>query len=191
MYKRGLLEQAVSPLKKSINLDPNYAWGHNLMGVILSKRGNFDESSTAFVKAIELDQNNAPAHFNYGLLLFDNEKYKESAEYLEKSLAIYKNMSEAHFILGLLYKQKGETDIALRELETAFETFEKRSPDNGNERSRSLMISTLYTMSELYSEKGNYTKALDSLRKAIQIALGLESSLQKKTDIPGKRIYDV
>jgi Tfp pilus assembly protein PilF len=66
------------------------------------------------VKAIELDQNNAPAHFNYGLLLFDNEKYKESAEYLEKPLAIDKNMSEAHFTLGLLYKQKGETDIALR-----------------------------------------------------------------------------
>jgi hypothetical protein len=35
-------------------------------------------------------------------------------------------------------------------------------------------------MSELYSEKGNYTKALDSLRKAIQITLGLESGLQKK-----------
>lgn len=186
MYKRGMLAQAMSPLKRSIDLDKDYPWAHNLMGVILSKRGNFDESSAEFMKAIELDQNNGPAHFNYGLLLFDNEKYKESAEYLKKSLAIDKNIFEAHFILGLLYKQKGETDIALRELETALDTFEKKGTGIVNEQSKFLMISTLYTMADLYIEKGNEAKSLDLLRKATQIALGFDRVPQKKQPYRGR-----
>jgi Flp pilus assembly protein TadD/peroxiredoxin len=186
MYKRGLFEQSVSPLKKSIELAPDYPWGHNLMGVILSKRGNFDESSAEFIKAIELDQNNGPAHFNYGLILFDNEKYKESAEYLKKSLAINKNMPEAHFILGLLNKKTGKTDIAMREFETAFDTFNKISSGAVNKQSKFLMISALYALSDLYAAQGNDKKALDSLRKAIQIALGLDSGLQKKQIYRGR-----
>jgi len=175
MYKRGLLEQAASPLKKSITLNPDHPWAHNLMGLILSKRGNVEESSAEFAKAIELDQNNVPAHFNYGLLLFDNGKFGESAELLKKSVTLDSNMTEAHLILGLLYKQTGNTDLALSEFGTAFEKFEKRDKGAVTEQSKFLMISALYALSDLHAAQGNDKEALNALRKAAEIALGLES----------------
>ncbi len=180
MYKRGLAGQAMSPLKKSLDLDPDFTWSHNLMGIILRKSGDFEGSKKEFERAIKLDRYNAPAHFNYGLLLFENERYNEAEEQFSVSVALDDAMAEAHYVLGLLYKKTDRPNEALKELKTALALFEKRKVTPVIFNASTLhKISTLYALSELHSQRGNKEKALKVLQKAARIAIGINRSSDK------------
>jgi tetratricopeptide (TPR) repeat protein len=180
MYKRNMLEQAISPLKKSLEINPDNARAHNLMGVILWEKGNFEESVKEFKRAIELKGNNAPAYFNYGLTLFEEEKYDEAEQYFKQAVALNNKMAGTYYVLGLLYKKTGRPEKALNELNKALSLFEEDKTtviiDNLQIIYR---ISTLYTLSELYSRSGDDKKALNLLQHAVRIALGLENESDK------------
>jgi len=184
MYKKGLPEQALSPLRKSVELAPDFAPSHNLMGIILWKRGNFEDAIAEFNKAVTLDKTYVPAHFNYGVLLFESEKYGEAEGHFKEALSLNAEMAEAHYVLGLLYKKTGREEEAVKELGTALELFEKRKTASVYEiyaPSAFHRISTLYALSELYSKKGETGRALDVLQKAARLSLGLEIKTDKET----------
>jgi peroxiredoxin len=183
MYKKGLLEQALSPLKKSIELDADFPPSHNLMGIILWKRGNYEGSIEEFSKAVTLDKIYVPAHFNYGVLLFESEKYADAEGHFKEVISLNGNVAEGHYVLGLLYKKTDREEEAMKELGTALALFEERKTASAYEIYAPyafLRISTLYTLSELYSKKGETGKALDALQKAAQVALGLEIKNEKE-----------
>jgi len=183
MYKKGLPEQALSPLRKSVELAPDSSPTHNLMGIILWKRGNFEGAIEEFKKAVTLDKNYVPAHFNYGVLLFESEKYPEAEGHFKEALALNTGMAEAHYVLGLLYKKTGREGEAVSELSTALTLFENRTTASVYEiyaPSPFHRISTLYSLSELYRKRGETGKALDVLQKAADLALGLEITTGKE-----------
>jgi Tfp pilus assembly protein PilF/alkyl hydroperoxide reductase subunit AhpC len=177
MYKHGLLEQALSPLKKSLELDPDLTSSHNLMGIVLWKRGNFEGSVEEFKHAIKLDNNNVPAQFNYGLLLFESEKYTEAEKHFRKVISLDDKLAEVHYVLGLLYKKTNREREAMEELGSALVLFEERKTASVYEiysPAAYQRISALYALSELHGRKGEAEKALDLLQKAVKITLGLE-----------------
>ena len=183
MYKKGLLEQALSPLKKSIELGADFPQSHNLMGIILWKKGNFEGSIQEFSKAVTLDKLHVPAHFNYGVLLFESEKYAEAEGHFKEVISLDSNVAEAHYVLGLLYKKTDREEEAMKELGTALALFEERKTASSYEIYAPYAfhrISTLYALSELYRKKGETGKALDALQKAAQVALGLEIKTEKE-----------
>ncbi len=181
MYKRGLVEQALSPLKKSMQMAPEYAPSHNLMGIILWKIGNLKDAADEFELAIKLDKNNAPAYFNYGLLLFENDKYAEAEAHIKSAVSLNNNLAEAHYVLGMIYKKRKHVSDALKELEEALTLFDKKKKTPAlYDTSDYNRISVLYSLSKLYAENGDYKKALDLLIKATQVSLGLED--KEETD---------
>ncbi|MBI5664120.1 MAG: redoxin domain-containing protein [Nitrospirae bacterium] len=183
MYKKGLPEQALSPLKKSIEMDAEFPLSHNLMGIILWKRGDFEGAIAEFNKAVTLDKTYVPAHFNYGVLKFEGEKYAESEKHLKEALSLNSDMAEAHYVLGLLYKKTNREEEAVRELGTALVLFEQKKTPSVYEvyaPSAFHRISTLYALSELYRKKGETGKALDVLQQAAQLALGLGIKTEKE-----------
>jgi len=175
MYKRGLPEQALSPLKKSLALDPNYSWAHNLMGIILWKAGNFEGALAEFEAAIKSDRYNAAAHMNYGLLLFENDQYDEAEKQFNISAEMNSAAAETHYALGLLYRKTGRPGEAVNELKTALSLFEKDgAPAMVYDPSVFHRISACYALSELYAESGDINNALALLQKAARAALGIE-----------------
>ncbi|MBI4681927.1 MAG: tetratricopeptide repeat protein, partial [Nitrospirae bacterium] len=181
MYKRGLVEQALSPLKKSLQMAPEYAPSHNLMGIILWKSGSFKDAVDEFDLAIKLDQNSTHAHFNYGLLLLENEEYDKAEAHIKAAISINGNLAEAHYVLGMIYKKRKQVGDALKELEEALTLFDKKKKTPAiYEPSDYNRISVLYSLSKLYAENGDYKKALDLLIKATQVSLGLED--KEETD---------
>jgi len=182
MYKRGLLEQSLSPLNKSIAIEPDESWSHNLMGIILWKSGSFDGAANEFKKAIKIDRLNSKAHFNYGLILFENDILDEAEKQLDISLAIDNSAAETHYLLGMLYKKKKMPDEALKELEKALLAYEEKDlaalvydPASFHR------ISTYYLLSELYAEKGDVKTSRELLRKATKAALGIDGEEGRKT----------
>ena len=178
-YKKGLSEQALSPLKKSLAINPDFPWAHNLMGIILWEGGDYQAAADEFMLALKLDQNNGAAHFNYGLLLYEHEKYKEAEEHLKRALAINNAYAEAHYVLGHLYKDMKRTGEALGELKTALEFFEKNKSTLHGSSDGFLRISTYYALSELYQQAGDEKRAFDLLHDAIRIAIGPEDGTGK------------
>ena len=179
MYKKGLLEQALSPLKKSMALEPDMGWSHNLMGIIFWKSGNFESAVKEFKTAIKIDRQNAHAHFNYGLLLFESGKLNEAEKQLDISMAIDDSVSETHYVLGLLNKKKGRFDEAVKNLRRALALYEEKNV-------AALIydpvyfhrISAYYELSELYAEKGDLKASRELLRKAARTALSIEGGAE-------------
>jgi len=181
MYKKGLLEQALSPLKKSIALESDLAWSHNLMGIILWKNGNFDGAVNEFKEAIRIDRRNAQAHFNYGLLLFESGKLNEAEKQLDISMAIDDKVSETHYVLGLLYKKRESYDEAVKKLRRAISIYEeKNAAIMVYDRASFHRISAYYILSELYADKGDVKTSREFLRKATRAALGIEGDKDRK-----------
>ena len=179
MYKKGLLEQALSPLRKSIAFEPDAAWSHNLMGVILWKSGNFDGAVNEFKEAIRIDRRNAQAHFNYGLLLFEGGKLNEAEKQLDISMAIDNTVSEPYYVLGLLYKKRKNYDEAVKKLKRAISIYEvKNAAVMVYDPASFHRISAYYILSELYADKGDVKTSSEFLRKATRAALGIEGEVQ-------------
>lgn len=178
MFKKGMYEQALSPLKKAVSLDPDSSRARNLLGIILWKLGNFDAALGEFENAISADAKNAAAHLNYGLLLLENENFQMAEKHLETSADIKGSVAETHYALGLLYTKTGRKNEAITEFEKARSSFEKRGgkimfydPVVFHQ------ISALYMMAELYAENGNSAKELEMLRKAAMTALGIDGKI--------------
>jgi tetratricopeptide (TPR) repeat protein len=184
MYKNGMVEQAFSSLQKSLDHDPDNSSSHNLMGVIFWKRGNSQDAMDQFKRAIELDKNNNAAHLNYTVLLFEQGQYKEaekiitSASYLRVDFTI-----RAHYLLGLVHRNTNKIDAAIKELELAVSFFEVWATEKEDSHFSAVSFRTLILrdLSELYRRKGNDKKAIESLFRAVQTALGFENRMDKES----------
>ncbi len=179
MYKKGLTEQALSPLRKSLELDPDMAMSHNLMGVSLWKSGKSDEARGAFAKAIELDRDNLAAHLNYSVLLFEQEKYADVEKNL-KALPVTDASFKVrmHYLLGLVYRNTNRIDEAIKEFEEAGSIIDQIE----SEETRSVPFSDSYRvfllrdLSALYHEKNNKDKTIELLKRAVQVSLDPEGA---------------
>jgi tetratricopeptide (TPR) repeat protein len=183
MYKKNLLEQAFSSLKKSIDLNPNYALSHNLLGIILLKRGNFEGAANEFKRAIQLDDNNVSAYLNYTLLLIEQEDYGEAKKVLVKapsSEGYFK--ARAHYLMGIIHKKTKKIDKALGEIEAAYSLIEGKTSGmvESAEPSYSFRVSILHELSILYGKKKNHKKALEMLHEAFHSALKIKGHIESE-----------
>lgn len=175
MYKKGLLEQAVSPLRKSLELDPDSALSHNLLGIILWKRSEHEHSAEEFSRAIALDEKNSSPHFNYGLQLFERGDLEKALPYLKTAVALDDNLAEGHYVLGLIYRQQGMQSDASREFIRSLELFGQRKPPAPSfDSSTYHSVSALFALSDMYGSRQENEKALEMLQKAVRITLGIK-----------------
>jgi tetratricopeptide (TPR) repeat protein len=181
MYKRGLVEQSLSPLTKSMEMDPEFTWSRNLMGIILWKRGLFVEAVKEFNHALALDNNNVAARLNLTILMIEKENYKEAEKMLITSPRNKDLVLRAHHLLGLVYKKTKRNDLAIREYEKAYKiiTTQSSSREETVSLPLSLEISILNDLSQLYVEQGDFENAVKLLREALKTSLGIENRTGK------------
>jgi tetratricopeptide (TPR) repeat protein len=196
MYKRGLLQHSLSPLDKSLELDPKNAWAYNLMGIILWKKGVSDRSMEKFRDAITLDKKNIAVSLNYAVLLIEQENYKEAESILKNLPTAEKDLKiRAHYLLGLVYKSTNRYDKAIREIELANSLSKEEAPviDESATPSYSIRVSILHELSELYDKEGSKDKALDVLHEALHEAViigGKKDTKQHLKKIEDLMIYE-
>ena len=195
MYKKKLLEQAFSSLKKSIDLDPDNALSHNLLGIILLKRGNFEDASNEFKRAIELDRKNISAYFNYTLLFIEQGDYGEAEKVLKSAPSAEGYFkARAHYLLGIIHKKTKKIDKAIGEIETAYSILEEKAYEEIEltEPSYSFRVSVLHELSILYGKKNNDKKALEMLHEAFHGALKLKGDIESEhlSQIKDAMIHD-
>lgn len=124
-----LLQEAEQILSKAIELDPQNAKNHYLLGQISWKLGDYQKSKASFEKGIELDpEYKAFAYtqiaslYNYqGKPHNEAETYAKAETYAELAIAADPEYSPAYLQLGQALRGQGKLPDALRRFQEGLE----------------------------------------------------------------------
>ncbi|HEX2268676.1 MAG TPA: tetratricopeptide repeat protein, partial [Pyrinomonadaceae bacterium] len=112
---------AEQELKRAIELNPNYANGHNFYASFLMSRGRVEEAIAASNRARELDPFSLSISAQRGFLLENARRYDEAIEQLRSVIAMDPNNYSAHWMLGHTYAANKQFDQAIAAAEKAVE----------------------------------------------------------------------
>jgi TolB-like protein/tRNA A-37 threonylcarbamoyl transferase component Bud32 len=105
--------------RKVVELNPNYATGHQWYAGRLSDAGRHDEALAEIEKALALDPLNLIVNANVGDLLYKARRYDESIEQCKKTLDMDHTFVFAHYVLWRAFLKMGMYDEAVKHIEKA------------------------------------------------------------------------
>lgn len=182
--------------KKAIELNPNYATGHQWYAEMLTRLGRHDEAIAEIRLALELDPLSLIINSDAIYILSMARRYDEAIAQAKKTLEMDKTWKPARFQLIGAYLYKGRYEEALVEEET-FNQYSDRTPEKKASESeeiakvreayrasgpegywRQILEFELadqargsefspFFMAEVYAQLGDKEKAFNMLSKAI------------------------
>lgn len=167
--KEGKRVEAISHLRKAIELYPNFMMAHNDLGGLLMEQGELTEAIVEIQRAIELDGKAFNPQLNLGIAYLRQERFAEAADVLRKALPLDSTSASARLNFGLALKELNELDAAERELRAALEL-------GGAEYSEAL-----YHLGHLFMSKGDRAlarQALESYLRAVPKAANAAQARQ-------------
>ncbi len=130
VHRRGALQpRAQRPgaraLYRSIELSPDNADAHYLIGFVLGDIGRHEEARAATKRAIQLNPSLSRAQANLSIDRYNSARYNELVparqERRSSALELSTDGHLAHYNLGLAFRQKGYYAEALKEYKLALE----------------------------------------------------------------------
>ncbi len=144
---------AIEMLKKSLDLDDNYALTYVKLGDRIRRYKQFSlqdmpfqKAKDYYLKALKINPELLNALSYLAMYYTETNQIEKAIELANKMVEINPNHADTHFTLGYIYRYAGLVDSAIKEMEKAV------SLDAHNPKYRSL-IGT-------FSGNGNYHKAL-------------------------------
>lgn len=106
--------QAISDLRKAIELDPNNPGTHNNLALAYYRMGQKQLATAEWQKALKIDPKFSDAYVNLGSVAFENEKNSEARKFYLKALdnLEYKTRHRALTSLAQLALRENKTDEA-------------------------------------------------------------------------------
>lgn len=175
--------------KATVAIDPNYAAAYQYYGFALLGMGRGEEAVAVAKRAQELDPVSPSVQTSLAWALFLTRRNEESAAECRRALELYPDFIPAHQLLGIVYGQLDDGKAALAELSEAealerdnpitliLMTYELARTGKKNEAKQSLQAALTrsgtsvvpdYYIAAAWTEIGDKTKALESLKRADQ-----------------------
>jgi tetratricopeptide (TPR) repeat protein len=110
---------AESDFRRSQELDPRYAQGHQLYSFMLQSLGRSEEAIREAKSGRDADPLSLVQNANVAYALHFAGRYDEAIEWGKRTLAMDANFLRAHYVLGMAYEQKKMYSEAIAELEAA------------------------------------------------------------------------
>jgi serine/threonine-protein kinase len=144
--------QANKEFQRAIELNPNYATGHQQYGNnTLSALGRFDEAIAEGRRALELDPLSSVINSDLGADYLYAGRYDEAIAQYRKLLEMDPGYYFGHFLLGQALETKGSREAAIQEYQKAIALNDDPT--------------VLATLARAYGLSGNRTEALKILDK--------------------------
>jgi len=112
-------DAAIRGFRRAIQLDPRYAWAHQLYGFALASRGQHGESLVEGHTAVELDPGSVSARRSLGWSYYYARRWEQSRFHLERAIAMNPNAEETYRVIGHVLAVTGEYVEAERLLREA------------------------------------------------------------------------
>lgn len=106
-------------LRRSVELNANYATAHDWLGYVLTARRDFKGANAEFRTALELDPLSVPMRTDLGFEMHYAGDQPGAVRELQTALEMNQRFALAHFWLGRVYGAKGDCQEALKELDAS------------------------------------------------------------------------
>lgn len=108
------LNEAKDECFTSVQLDPKYYNGYNLLAIIFEKHGDYEKAKSYYKKALSLYPGFADANYNYGNLLVKEGQLDEGIKHLGLARDKYPKNWNVLLALGKSSAKKGNIDEAIK-----------------------------------------------------------------------------
>ncbi|MGO9113846.1 MAG: tetratricopeptide repeat protein [Thermoguttaceae bacterium] len=193
----GERDEAIAQFQKALEIEPDYAEAHYNLGSTLAERGQVDEAIIHFQKALEIKPDYVEAHNNLGGVFDLKGRLDEAIVEFQKALKIKPDNAGTSRNLALAQSQRERTlkalgqrreairsrpdDVALlNDVAWMLATNPNASVRNGREAielalrawklSGGKKPTVLGTLAAAYAEAGRFPEAVQTARKAIDLA---------------------
>jgi len=197
------LDEALAEYRKACQLSPEDPLAFANFALALAQSGDLDEAILNYRKSLALDAANPAVEADLGVALFDKGLAPEAIERLRKAIAMAPDFAEARNKLGSILAKSGQTAEALEHLEKAVAL----NPDSVEYRfnlgyvlglkgdfagaiphlEKAVRLSggkewqCLAMLGAAYSKTGRAADAVQSLRQALDLAVGANNEELAKT----------
>ncbi|MGD0941468.1 MAG: tetratricopeptide repeat protein [Terracidiphilus sp.] len=204
LFAVGRLDEAIQQFERGLEIYPDSTELYNNLGRALAQEGRFNEAKKAFERAIEIKPDFADAHINLGSALLSSGYPDEATQEFKRAVESDPQSAEAHTYMGTaLYYGEGKVKealaqwdkalalspnlvLALSQTAHALAASPSVSDRNGGqavklaERAVELSKGTepvyLDTLAMAYAESGRFEDAIETARRAEQLARKLKQS---------------
>jgi tetratricopeptide (TPR) repeat protein len=135
------LEGALTELAQAIQLNPNYATGHQWYAEYLICAGDVDKAMAEMRRAQQLDPLSLVINSTYGRILFQARRYDGALAQAQKTLEMDANFYPGHQLLAEVYEQQGMFDEAITEGQRAATLAGESAEEAGR---RALLLRSAY-----------------------------------------------
>jgi tetratricopeptide (TPR) repeat protein len=158
LAESGQLDDAMAHIQKAIQLNPDNGAAHINLGHLLEIKGQRDEAIQQVTAGMELAPKNPDGYNIYGVILARQGKLDQAIVALQKAVELAPNSAENHYNLGRALAAANRFSDALPQFETAARLTGGREPE------------ILQMLAAMYSETGNYPRAVTVAQQALDIA---------------------
>jgi signal transduction histidine kinase/tetratricopeptide (TPR) repeat protein len=119
LQAQGRFDEAVTMLKRAININSSFKEGFVLLGTVLAKSERPAEAKMAFEDAIEIDNHYLMAHYSLGMLQYKLKEYKKCIEHFDRCLDIDPSHNDSRRALTAALADLGRPRTAIAHFESA------------------------------------------------------------------------
>lgn len=152
----GQSADALMPMKKALELNPDDAETHNNLGIIFQNLNLLGDAEVSYRRALKIDPSYVHALSNLGSTLQALGRLGDAENCYRKAIGINSNYAKAHSNLGSLLQQLGR-------LEEAVVSYRKAIQLNPN------IADSYYCLGNIFKMQGNLEKAEAGYQCAIEI----------------------
>ena len=133
-------------LLRSVEVNPNYAEGHEIYATVLMLRGRMDDAINELKEARAIDPLSPSILGGLGNFLYNARRYDEAIEQYLSVLELYPDRPEVHTDLALAYARRSQPANALSEISKAINLLEGQGVDHKAPPSASLDLAFVYAL---------------------------------------------
>lgn len=150
---------AETRLRAMVDVHPDYAYGHSLLGHVLMRGGRLAEAETSHRRAIDLAPDKYGYHHELARVRLRAKRFREAAEVLRRAPEPEDDATRRRrdVLLGRALAGAGDVDGAIAAFEAA----------RGSTADGALDVALAERLATLYDERGRIEKALAVLDEAI------------------------
>lgn len=170
------IEEAIAHYKKATDIAPNFSPVYNILGYAYRQRGDYTNAEQAFKKYVELIPNDPNPYDSYAELLLKMGRFDESIAEYRKALSVDPHFTPSHFGIAANLMYKNQPEQALAELQD----MAAKARNDGELRT------AYFGMAVVYSDGGQFDKALQAMDKEYAIAAKKNDVASMAADLQAK-----